>query len=272
MDVRLEAHGSSSDGGFAFSLDTLALRLRPTRGENEGVSVTARGSLRGGRLVLDGVELVSPTSDARVRGELSYADQDSLPSVWMVAVAAPLDLADLSAFVGAPDSGAAVSEGLMHADAELRGRSLERVSGHVRAEMKRGRIVGMSVQSLQLTAALDSGRAEVELDALAESAPLAVRGWVRPLDARPAYELRATASRLPERLGGLAWWPALARRSPFAVDVRVKGQGFADVVAEIEGSSCGDGGAVELQGRVDRRNGFLWEVTRLELRDVDVAA
>jgi translocation and assembly module TamB len=271
MDVRLEAHEFSLGGGFAFMLDTLALRLRPTRGENQGVSVTARGSLRGGRLVLDGVELVSPNSDARVRGELAYADQDSLPSVWMVAVAAPLDLADLSAFVGTPDSGAAASEGLLHAEAELRGRSLERVSGHVRAEIKRGRLLGVSVEPLQLAAVLDSGRAEVQLDALAESAPLAVRGWVRPLDARPAYELRATTSRLPARLGGLAWWPELARRAPFAVDVRVKGEGFADVVAEFEGSARGDGGELELQGRVDRRKGFLWEVARLELRDVDVA-
>ena len=105
---------------------------------------------------------------------------------------------------------------------------------------------------------------------LAESAPLAVRGWQTVRWMPATYEPAARPSR------SCAGWSGSTGAARSRVACRSRwtfarsGPGFAtgrrDQKAALRRWRSG-----ELQGR-DRRNGFSWEVTRLELRDVDAAA
>ena len=271
MSVRLDAHDIALGRGFAFMLDSLGVELRPRHGGRQHAALTARASLEDGRLELHELRFASATSDVRARGDLAYARADTLPGVWLALEASPLDLADVAAFAGLSDSGATSLQGLLRAQVDLRGRSLDRVSGRLHAGMDRGRIAGLGLSAARLECRMDQGRADGVLNTGVERAPVTVRGWMRPLDAHPAYELLGSASRLPERLAGATWWPAFAKRCPFAIEVSVKGHGFADMVAEVAGTARGEAGALELQSRIDRRSGLDWEVRRLALRDLDVA-
>ena len=271
MSLRLEAHDISLGGGFAFALDTLVMRLRPVRSEDDRLTLTTHASLRDGRLELAELRLSSPLTDVRVQGALEYSRALARPDVWLTADASPLDLADLSPFTGTPDSGAGALEGSVRARIELRGSSLDSVSGTIRADLPRGRVVATELARARLEATLELGLADVTLDATVEGAPLAVRGWVRPLDSRPAFDIRADTPRLPARLAGLAWWPDLARRAPFAISLRATGHGYRATVADLEGSARGDAGDVELLGHIDRSQDFVWKVRRLAVTELDLA-
>lgn len=271
MSLELEAHEVSLGDGFAFALDTLVMRLRPVRGEEDRLTVTTRAALRNGRLELAQLRLFSPTTDVRAAGALEYSRADSLPDVWLTVDASPFDLADLSPFAGTPDSGSGALEGTLRARVELRGSSLDSVSGTVRADLPRGRIAATALDRVRLEANLARGLADVVLDAGVEGAPVAARGWVRPLDARPEFEIRTSAPQLPARLGGLAWWPGLARRAPFAVGLRARGHGYRAMVADFEGTARGEAGDVELQAHIDRSRDLAWQVGRLSVTALDVA-
>ena len=130
---------------------------------------------------------------------------------------------------------------------------------------------GRSFGPSRLVAALVDGRADVTAATAHEGAGFEARGWIRPLDADPAYDLTLRMDRLPRRLQGVAGWEQFARRAPTSAELRARGHGYARAELDLTGSARSAAGNLALDARIDAAHGSTWEVRRLAFTNLDVA-
>jgi len=140
----------------------------------------------------------------------------------MTAQARPLALADLRTFV----PGLRL-DGDVTGRVALTGARIDSLDGTVELSVDGARVDTLRFGPSQLAATFTRGQADVTLRTVHEQAALVVTGWIRPLDARPTYDLAARADHLPRRLPDIPAWNDFVRRADFATTARVRGEGFA---------------------------------------------
>src|SRR5262249_40356174 len=96
---------------------------------------------------------------------------------------------------------------------------------------------------------------------------------LRPLDVHPTYDVAARLDRLPARLPGVSGWEALAGRANAAVELELKGTGYANASMALSGEARGPAGRVALGGRLRLGPGRdrEWEIQRLAFDGLDIA-
>ncbi len=158
----------------------------------------AKASLGGDRLRVAHLALRSPGSVLHAAGELVLGGTEAIAAAIDTATlrvtAQPLDLAEVAAFVPGLDLA-----GRLDLEAELAGPRRDALSGHLTGTLAGFRHGAFTIPHAALDAALAEGRAELRLDTSLDGAPFAVRGWIRPFDREPAYELTGELARLPAR-------------------------------------------------------------------------
>lgn len=264
--VELAAHHVKLGGGFALTLDSLGARLRSPGSAASWANLTLAGRLAEGRADVRTLRLLSARSDISGIGVLAADAGDSLREMRIALHGQRLALGDARGFVRGFDV-----EGDVTMDIDVHGPRLDRLSGSVNVRAVEVRTRGLNFGPSRLSAALEDGRADVTVTTTHEGAGLEARGWIRPLDADPAYDITLRTDCLPRRLRGVAGWDEFVRRAPTRVELRVRGHGYAGAVLDLTGNAHGVAGNLTLDARVDASHGPAWEVRRLAFTGLDMA-
>jgi translocation and assembly module TamB len=248
------------------TLDSLVANVRPAGAGVAWSSLGVAGGVADGRADIRALRLVAANSEVTGSGMAAAGAGDSLSQIQVALHTSRVALVDLRPFFGGVDlvGDAAV-------DLDVHGPRVDRLSGSVEVHAEQARVAGRMVGPTRLQATLVDGRADLTATTTHEGAGFAVRGWIRPIDADPAYDLTLQMDRLPRRLQGIAGWEAFARRAPTSAELRVRGHGYANAVLDVTGSAKGPAGSATLDARVDASHGSAWEVRKLAFTGVDVA-
>ncbi|WP_456429198.1 translocation/assembly module TamB domain-containing protein [Rhodocaloribacter sp.] len=243
--------GATAADSVAFVLTAHPLAFRdlapflPALDPNASVEAEVRA---GGTMRLTGLDLDARFSDGgrvTVRGALT-PDLAAAPVVRLEAAIRRLDLRSFAA---------GDTLGLVNADVsvDLTGPALDSLGGTVRAVLFGSRLAGERLARTTLTARFDGGRAALDLTSGVRGAALTARGFVRPFDERPAYDLTGDVRGLD--LGRFLDDPT--QSSDLGATLHVAGTGFdpasADLTAYLTMRPSPINAARLDSGRVDAR-------------------
>src|SRR5262245_28723284 len=264
--VELRARRMRLGRGFSFDLDSLVARGRRPEPSGTGVVIDLRATLDRARFDEPRLRFVTDSSAVGGSGALAVDRGDSLSEVRLALQAHPLELGDLAKLWPA-----AQLEGRVTADIDIHGPRPDQASGSIALAADQLRLGPVGLEATRVEATLERGRADMRIQSIWERARVALTGWVRPFDRAPTYDFALRSDRLPNRIPGVAWWPALAQRAPAAVNLRARGSGFARPVADVQARAQGGAGDVRLDGHLDLARDVSWSVRSLAFERLDVA-
>ena len=228
FDARLEAAPLALEDARAFAGVELygSPRLRLTA-DSDGTVLTASlsGALDDATVTLDGELTRSPT------GPVSYRAEGSLRRF------------DPAALTGDPALAADVTGDLR---VDLRGTTLETLSGPFTVALRESRVSGRQIDRLRLDGSFASGRVSFDLDGALPGASLVAEGTARPFDDVPTFQIAGTAQDVD--LGVLL--PGSGRTDSFAGEFAVIGSGTS--LDTFRGTVAADLSRVDI-GLRDRR-------------------
>ena len=266
-EVSIAARDVVLGNTLAVGLDSLALRYIPKgAGAADAIRFVLVASVGESGLEVRRLGLRGPSSAATGKANVALAAPDSTSALEIELHADPLVLSDLALFLPGQEW-----EGDVTADVVLRGARLDRLSGSVRMRFTEARLRGVDFGPTDLQADFADGRAALEVATTWEGAPARVRGWARPLDRTPDYDLALELEGLPARLPGTPGWEAFARRGAPATRLHLSGRGYADAALQFDGDATSNDERIELRGGLRLRPTFEWELQRLALENLDVA-
>jgi translocation and assembly module TamB len=114
----------------------------------------------------------------------------------------------------------------------LEGPTVDRLNGQVRLSIRDSRYAALRARRGELEANFTDGRARVNLDLEGKFA-LGARGWLRPFDSVPSYDLGVRVGGLPHE-SSPGWWNRLFGRGGTRLLVQVKGQRFSPRRADLQ--------------------------------------
>ncbi|HET9325476.1 MAG TPA: translocation/assembly module TamB domain-containing protein [Candidatus Eisenbacteria bacterium] len=248
---------------FSFAIDSLRARRQSP---GSGIELDLRAQLEDGRFEAPLLRFRGDSSAVDGHALMTVDRADSLREARLVLDARPLDLHDLAPLLPRLNLG-----GALVADIDLRGTRRDRLSGTVAAATDGFHVGAWAFEDSRLSATLSDGRSETSLSGSFAGARIDVRGWIRPFDLAPTYDLQVASDRLPAGVPGAAGWNAFAERASSRVALRVQGTGYARPVAEVQGGTAGEIGRLDIDGRIDLTRGLSWSVRRLRFAGLDVA-
>ncbi|MBA3659863.1 MAG: hypothetical protein H0W67_09720, partial [Gemmatimonadales bacterium] len=131
-------------------------------------------------------------------------------------------------------------------DADLKGKTLDQSDGRVTLRTTESRIAGNALRRFDARADLHQGRATLNLAAALDTAVITARGWARPFDSIPSYDLAGVARKLPGTDSLVARLVTPVGDPSLEVNFHLAGRGTAPATARLSGRA--DLAAVRREG------------------------
>lgn len=262
--VDLQAHDVRLGDAFSFVLDSLHAAGR--LGARGPAELWLGATLDRGRLEAADLRFRSDSSAVDGSFLLALDRRDSLAESHLVVHARPLALGDLETILPGQRLGGAAA-----LDIDVRGVRPGLWSGGVTLNAGALRWDRLTFERLHLGSRVNEGRYDTELSAVWGRANVQAKGWIRPFDPTPTYDVEASTDALMPGITGVAWWPPHPEKLSQSVAIHLRGSGFANAALEAQARSRGKAGDLDLDAGLDLRSGVAWNVRRFAFQRVDLA-